>query len=225
MDPIETARSLPSSLHKYLYADDDPVDKIDPRGLYVEVELGIKSDYDTAVAYLKKSPAASALIASVESDPVTKYTVVLAHGDMLLSPDWTSFDNFWPEINWQPRVAGTVKSTTGVISPALVLAHELEHAYLRMTLSSHTDQDVVAFENKVAQELQSVGENEGVRRDHADLGDFFYVPAPDKRGPRGAPWQPDFGKSAPEDIKRRWSTNRTIPIPRLLDLDQYSPVQ
>ena len=51
-DPLEGRIKNPASLHKYLYAGDDPVNRIDPMGREDLFETGARLAKDAAKAYL-----------------------------------------------------------------------------------------------------------------------------------------------------------------------------
>jgi hypothetical protein len=175
----------PKDLYIYLYGGSNPVNRRDPNGLMpIEVEDACKGDYTEAIKYLRqKSPAASDLLNAIETDEYD-YHVTRTGSSRADLDDPDRADRETRTVHWAPRKA--LKLDSGqVISPALLLAHELCHLYIiwdKGVLDRYEgDIKVIEFENTSAKEL-----GEGLRKSHLDPGmdgGHFDVGGPTVRGP------------------------------------------
>lgn len=108
----------------YRYCGGDPVNKSDPTG--TTVVFGRGSDLgaaNTALNYLWNSPTFVNIYSTLQYSPQV-YTINTNY----------SFNNgafYYPTgtITWNPSLGGLVTSGEGIQSPALILAHELIHAF------------------------------------------------------------------------------------------------
>jgi RHS repeat-associated protein len=181
MDSYEGSNQDPLSLHKYLYCQNNPVMGIDPSGLYLEFRgVEDRPDYNAATNYLYKSATARTVIDHLVNSKIS-YTIQ-PEGSVLLAPGEAALGD---EYNWKTRViywaprVGTrwkdsILSPKRSISPALILLHELGHAYhddvnhdeFLNKLNEFTDSDeafrwtnpeekrtIIEIENKAAREL------------------------------------------------------------------------
>ena len=143
MDSYEGRQNIPSSLHKYLYCQANPVNGIDPLGFHIVPpnDSNNKRLYDEAVNYLKGSqmPIVNEILNKLESSK-SDYTINIydmAARDVLHGNE---FDPLSRTINWDPHSSGTWfvpdnsndpngPGVTKSHSPAIALIHELGHAY------------------------------------------------------------------------------------------------
>jgi RHS repeat-associated protein len=118
----------------YTYCENDPINAVDPEGLYIEIADEIKAQYQKARAWVfKNSPELKAKWLALEkSDDFFNINYGTFYWN---EPDASITDyqdgNF---ITWNPQVAFELvdddgKKTGGVQSPAQVLAHEIDHLY------------------------------------------------------------------------------------------------
>jgi len=104
----------------YRYVGNGVVLYTDSKGLELDVDPADKSNYDSAKKYCGKSPTLKKLFEKLRTSKV-KYTLKTN------STDDDSFDPATNTIHWDPNSA--LKTTGGgTQSPALGLAHEVDHA-------------------------------------------------------------------------------------------------
>lgn len=138
----------PLSLHKYLYAEDDPVDNMDPLGSHIisPTDPVNKPLYDEAINYLKGSnvPIVDEILDRLESSKFD-YKINIYDFQARDNETYNEFDSSSRTVHWDPHMSSTwfvpddpnKPDGPGVIlshSPAIALIHELGHAYHLDTL-------------------------------------------------------------------------------------------
>ena len=175
----------------YSYTQNDPVNWMDPSGLDLVPAPGNTPQdnkaINTALNYLRRFPLANKVINGlINSD--TTYTIQPLAAEKNLYG--SSFGDAKNTVYWDP-IASFYLDTNGSLSPALMLGHELDHAYhydqdralaaLRFSQSTGTTMDnaeeartIKYFENPAALFFKKDGN--GVRHDHR-----FKFPGNDSR--------------------------------------------
>ena len=166
-------------LNLYGYVANDPIGLIDPDGLDIQVPPGAQADYNAAKSYISGTPEGKKLFDKIEKCP-KKYTLTTngKHDD--------HYDPKAKNVAWDPKSAlGTTGG--GTQTPALGLAHEIDHALANPFLSwfrqiipagpydNQEEKRVICnSETKIANKL-----GEGTRQDHG--GRPYHVPSPTAR--------------------------------------------
>jgi len=169
-DPIGYA----GGVNLYGYVGNNPVNSVDPLGLTFSPDPASKDKFWEAINYLKQFPLANKVITALDKSTTTYFiqTKTAEQNDA-----GASFNPRNNTVYWDPT-ASFFLDTKGSLSPALMLGHELDHAYhtdqnraLADSLyNQHTGTDydneeeartIIYFENKVASHFKN-----GIRHDH-----------------------------------------------------------
>jgi RHS repeat-associated protein len=168
----------------YRYCGGDPVNYIDPDGTTVRF-VGDRRAINTAINYLNNSPTFANIFSTLQNSPHT-YTVRTDYSFMN-----GSFNYLTGAIRWNPSLGLLVTSGEGIQSAAMILAHELAHAFdydsnptayrtnREITLPGYdtmVEYIAVALETLIAREL-----NEATRADHR--GNFVRMSSPTAKYP------------------------------------------
>jgi RHS repeat-associated protein len=165
----------------FRYCGGDPINRKDPDGATVVPAAGSdRGAINTAINYLSGSSTFAGIFSTLQSSPQT-YTI---------STNYSALNGYFyygnGVITWNPGLGSLVASGEGIQSPALILAHELAHAF-------HYDTDpegyfnsrdilvpgyqklveyvAITWETLIAREL-----GEAARTDH--YGNFVRVSSP-----------------------------------------------
>jgi len=118
-DPIK------DGLNWYAYCGNSPIVFVDPSGLIIQLSCNASEDdrrqYERAIAYLKTSETASALIARLSKSSEV-FTVEFVTGGR------SSYNAETNTIKWDRSSGVFLIDGESLLSPALMLAHEMGHA-------------------------------------------------------------------------------------------------
>ena len=171
----------------YSYTANNPVNMMDPSGLTLSPDPDNKQAFDEAIKYLKQFPLVNKVITGLENS-TTDYRIQTLAAEKNVAG--ASFNPYLRRetVFWDPT-ASFFLDTTGSLSPALMLAHELDHAYhydqnfklADRLYNAHTGtpmdnkeeaSTIVYFENLAALFFSKDGN--GIRHDHRIAG-FAHV--------------------------------------------------
>ncbi|WP_367298594.1 M91 family zinc metallopeptidase [Hafnia alvei] len=159
----------------------NPLQFIDPLGLKFSV-TGDRTDFDTAITYLKKDPGMAKMINEIE-----KYKYSLGVDTNTNSTNGDNFNSMVMKIHWNPHAA-LLCSNGKKQSPALGLGHEIAHAHEYMfgnidDYYKRINSKMSNYENKEEYRVITGPEStaaktldEGIRTDH--FGTDYSVPSP-----------------------------------------------
>ncbi len=116
-------------INLYSYTQNNPVNWMDPDGLHLVPAPGNTPQDNQAINealdYLKQFPPANKVINGLINSGTT-YTIQELAAEQNIAG--ASFDNRYNTVYWDPT-ASFFLDTKGSLSPALMLGHELDHAY------------------------------------------------------------------------------------------------
>ncbi len=168
-----------AGVNLYGYVGNNPVNLVDPLGLTFSPDPASKDKFWAAINYLKQFPMANKVITGLENSTTIYYIQTLAAEQNASGASFNPYQDH-ETVYWDPT-ASFLLDTKGSLSPALMLAHELDHAYHydqdfnladnlynRLTGTTMDNEEearmVVYFENPAALFFSSDGN--GIRHDH-----------------------------------------------------------
>jgi RHS repeat-associated protein len=168
-DPIE----FNGGFNFYKYTVNSPINFVDPSG----DQIGFKGDTlstQTALLYLKSSPAANAIIQDLEKSP-TLYIIDASNGHAYDVADPNG--SFGPQHTayWRPNRALCVQN--GIQSPAIQLLHELTHLWQTQNNKPYDEENAVQITNPAAQQL---GEPTRKNYDDKNGNPIWALPIPNR---------------------------------------------
>jgi hypothetical protein len=161
-----------------LFVGNNPVNAVDPLGLWIDVPDSMRDDYNRARGYLAGS-AAGDILNALDQLP---QRIELRRGLGEESGRFSPMDN---SITWDPRLALSTPDGRG-LSPAVIFGHEADHALAFNTCpekyKARTDPKTGALggdmgdkeERRViwgSENTTARAKGEGIRKDHT--GDFY----------------------------------------------------
>jgi len=163
----------------YAYVGNSPVVRADPEGLKLVYRKGKQEDWDAALARLRLDPGMRDMIRRLEESPIEYHVIANDRCEDTGNPGLLF-------AHWDPHAALQTPSD-GVISPALMLGHELAHlaggslAELLLMIKpvpifDNLDEARVILLHEVPAALNL---GEGIRFSHR--GTYFHVPSPTSR--------------------------------------------